>query len=181
MSEDVQEYVVQAEMDGLQELTRPDPDPDMLPALRPDLELQEQTAGHLIRAILKADSSVEALEAKRDADLLAWSQMIQVQKDRVASWRACVRDWMLRNDIEKLNAPWFVAFLQKGKRRLSWEDENKVIDILDALGAKEAVKTVRTVRKKELQVVFDTVPHKFDGVVKEETGETGLVIRRRDA
>ena len=72
MSEQVQEYGVHAEMEGLHELTRPDPDPDLLPALRPDLELQEQTAGHLIRAILKADTSLEALEAKRDADMLAW-------------------------------------------------------------------------------------------------------------
>ena len=180
MSEDPVEYAQRTGMEALELLQQPDPEPDLLPALRPDLELQEQTAGHLIRAILKADVSVEALEKKRDADALAWNQMIQTQKDRVASWRACVRDWMLRNEVTQLKSPWFTAFLAKGRKKLTWQDEDKLIGILDALGATAAVKTVRSVFKKELQIIFDSVPGKFDGVVTEEIGEPGLVIRRMD-
>lgn len=180
MSEDVQEYGVRSEMETVHELTNPDPDPDLLPALRPDLELQEQTAGHLIRAILKAEVNLETLEKKRDADALAWNQMIQRHKDRVASWRACVRDWMLRNEVTKLQAPWFTASIAKGRKKLTWQEEDRVIGVLDALGAAAAVKTVRSVVKKELQVIFDSVPHKFDGLVTEEIGEPGLVIRKRE-
>ena len=180
MSEDPVEYAQRTGMEALELLQQPDPEPDLLPALRPDRELPEQTAGHLIRAILKADVHVDALEKKRDADVLAWNQMIQQQKGRVASWRACVRDWMLRNEVTKLQAPWFTASIAKGRKKLTWQEEDKVIGVLDALGATEAVRTVRSVVKKELQVVFDSVPGRFDGIVMEEIGEPGLVIRRKE-
>jgi len=193
MSEDVQQYGVHAEMDGLQELTRPDPDPDLLPALRPDLELQEQTAGHLLRAILKADSSVDALEAKRDADLLAWNQMIQAQKDRVASWRACVRDWMLRNEVTQLKSPWFVASIGKAIPKIVVDDEEACIAVLKKMDAKDAWKKKDSIVKKEFDVVFNSVPDKFSekkhettgevilpAIAHEDKGEKRLIIKRRE-
>ena len=174
MSEDVQEYGVHAEMEGLQELTRPDPDPDLLPALRPDLELQEQTAGHLIRAILKADSSPELLEAKRDADLLAWNQMIQTHKNRVASWRACVKDWMLRNEITKLQAPWFTASIGKAIPKIIVDNEEQVIAKLKHLKADNAWESRDRIIKKEFDVIFNSVPGEFAEKKNETTGEVTL-------
>lgn len=180
MSEDLAEYSNRSGMEALELLQQPDPEPDLLPALRPDLELQEQTAGHLIRAILKAEARVEQTEKDRDAEILAWNRMIQQQKDRVASWRCCVRDWMLRNEVTKLQSPFFTASLAKGRKKLTWQEEDKVIGVLDALGATDAVKTVRSVVKKELQVAFDSVPGRFDGIVTEEVGEPGLRILKRE-
>lgn len=193
MSEDVQEYGVRSEMETVHELENPDPDPDLLPALRQDLALQEQTAGHLIRAILKADVSVNALEKKRDADLLAWNQMIQVQKDRVASWRACVRDWMLRNEVTKLQHPYFTASIGKAIPKIVVDDEEQVIAQLKRLKADNAWESRDRIIKKEFDAVFNAVPGEFgeikmrdSGVIvrpqiaHEDKGEKRLLIRRKE-
>lgn len=193
MTEDVQEYGQRVGMEALELLQQPDPEPDLLPALRPDLELQEQTAGHLIRAILKADTSLEALEKKRDADVLAWNQMIQVQKDRVASWRACVRDWMLRNDITQLKSPWFTVSIGKPLPKIVVDDEEACLAVLKALKAHAAWESKERIIKKEFDVIFNSVPDKFaekkhettgevtlPKIAHEDKGEKRLLIRRRE-
>ena len=180
MSGDPAEYAQRTGMEALELLQQPDPEPDLLPALRPDLELQEQTAGHLIRAILKADSSVEALEKQRDADLLAWNQMIQVQKDRVASWRACVRDWMLRHEVTKLQHPYFTASIGKGRTKIVVDDEGKCIAVCRGMKATEAVRVIEKLDKKEFDTVWNSMPKVFGGIAHEETGEPMLLIRRRE-
>ena len=188
MSEDVQEYGVRSEMETVHELTNPDPDPDLLPALRPDLELQEQTAGHLIRAILRAEHSLEATKekdgvdgliarAKKDAE--QWQAMIQVQKDRVGSWRACVRGWMLRNEVTKLQAPWFSAFISKGRTKKVVLDEARAIEACQSVYPKAVEMRPRLI-KAELDVAVDSFPKHFEGLVEEQTGEAALVIRRRE-
>ncbi len=193
MSEDVQGYGMRSYLEAGHELENPDPDPDLLPVLRPDLELQEQTAGHLIRAILKADDSVEDLELKRDTDALAWNQMIQVQKDRVASWRACVRDWMLRNEVTKLQAPWFIVSIGKAIPKIVVDDEEQVIAKLKHLKADKAWESRDRIVKKEFDVIFNSVPGEFTEkknettgevtlpqIAHEEKGEKRLLIRRKE-
>lgn len=193
MSEEVQEYGQRVGMEALELLQQPDPEPDLLPALRPDLELQEQTAGHLIRVILKADTSVEALEKKRDADLLAWNHMIQAQKDRVASWRACVRDWMLRNQITQLKSPWFTVSIGKPLSKIVVDDDQACIAILKGLKANAAWESRDSIVKKEFDVIFNSVPDKFvekkhettgevllPQIAHEDKGEKRLLIRRRE-
>ena len=44
------------------EISKPDPNPDLLPDIPVGFALQEQTAMHLTRAILKAEASAERLE-----------------------------------------------------------------------------------------------------------------------
>lgn len=158
-------------------LASPDPNPDLLPAIPPGFVLQEQTAQHLVRAILRCEASVERLEAAMEADIQAWKHLVASMQSKADSWRAVVKDWLLRNDVKQLKSPWATAFIQKGQRRLSWEQEDAVIAILDALGAGEAIQVRRSVKKKEFQTIFDSVPKEFKDVVKDEVGDSVLVIR----
>ena len=159
------------------EIAKPDPNPDMLPAIPVGFALQEQTALHLTRAILKAEGSVERLEVAMKKDLEAWGHLIAAAQSKAESWRACIRDWMLRNDVKQLKAPWAVTFLQKGRRKLTWQEEDKILAILDILGAKDAIKTTRSVVKKEFTTIYDSVPKQFEGLVEDVTGDSILVIK----
>ena len=159
------------------EISKPDPNPDLLPAIPVGFALQEQTAMHLTRAILKAEASVDRLEVAMQKDMQAWGHLIAAAQSKAESWRACIRDWMIRNDVKQLKAPWAVTFLQKGRRKLMWQEEDKVIAILDLLGAKGAVKRTPHIVKKEFETVYDSVPKQFEGLVKDEKGESILVIK----
>ena len=159
------------------EIAKPDPNPDMLPAIPVGFALQEQTALHLTRAILKAEGSVERLEVAMKKDMEAWAHLIAAAQSKAESWRACIRDWMIRNDVKQLKAPWAVTFLQKGRRKLTWQEEDKVIAILDLIGATDAIKTTRSVIKKEFTAIYDSVPKQFAGLVTDETGDSILVIK----
>jgi len=160
------------------EISKPDPNPDLLPAIPPGFAIQEHTASHLVRAILKAEASVDRLKAAMQKDVEAWGHLIASTEAKTESWRALIRDWMLRNDIKQLKAPWATAFIQKGRRRLTWQEEDRVIAILDLLGATDAIKTTRSVVKKEFTTIYDSVPKQFNGLVKDETGEPTLAIRK---
>ena len=160
-------------------LTHPDPNPDTLPEIPPGFPLQEQTAQHLVRAILKAEASIDRLEVAMKKDMEAWTHLIAAASAKAEGWRAIVKDWMLRNDVRQLKSPWATTFVQKGRRRLTWQEEDKVLGILDLLGASEAIQVKRTVIKKEFTIIFDSVPKQFEGLVKDETGDSILVIKEQ--
>ena len=61
---------------------------------------------------------------------------------------------------------------------MRWKEEDRVIAILDLLGATDAIKTTRSVVKKEFTTIYDSVPKQFNGLVKDETGEPTLAIRK---
>jgi hypothetical protein len=167
----------------LDTLAHPDPDPDSLPILREDtaLALQEQTAGHLIRAIMRQGEIVEKLKQAMNLDMLAWAEVIAGAEGKQTNWRIIVRDWMLRNDVTKLQAPWFTASLAKGRTKIVVDDELGVILVCKAMKATEAVKTIEKLDKKAFDVIWNSAPNQFKSLAHEETGDPSLVIRRKEA
>ena len=165
-------------------LAHPDPDPESLPMLRQDtaLALQEQTAGHLVRAIMRQGDTVENLKQAMSRDLQAWAEIIARAEMKQTNWRIIVRDWMLRNDVTKLQAPWFTASIAKGRTKIVVDDEDRCIARCKLIpDADVAIKIIQKLDKKEFDVLFNSIPKDFTGMAHEETGEPSLVIRRKEA
>jgi hypothetical protein len=173
------------------ELMKPDPDPEVLAvAVRDETRLQEATAGHLVRAILKAEASVEQLEKRARADAQAWSEMIAKASAHSDAWRAMVLGWMRRNEVKNLSSPWWTVYISKGRPSLKVLDEEKTIAACEKHYPK-AVETKKVLVMKELKVALDSLPKVFaerpgdiagvtlPAIAEEKTGEPSLGIRKK--
>ena len=162
-------------------LEHPDPEMDMIPALPADLIplLQAETAGRLLRAVVKAETSIDQLEARMKADTASWQALIATQQQRIANVRAIVKNWMERTATMKLQTPWFTASLTKGRTKIVVDDEGIAIAVCKGMGATAAVKTIEKLIKAEFDVAYNSRPRLFDGAAHEEQGEPSLRIQKR--
>ena len=174
------------------EIAKPDPNPDLLPALPAGFALQEQTACHLLRAMIRAEAEIGSLEAKMKADMAAWAAEIAKAEARTESWRAAVLAWMVRNEITQLKTPWFTASLTKGRRNILVDDQDACIAIVKKMGANDAWGSKEYLVKKEFDIIFNSTPDKFaekkhettgdvtvPRIAHEEIGERTLTIRKK--
>ena len=176
------------------ELMKPDPDPDVLStavAVQGETRLQEATAGHLVRAILKAEASVEALEKRAREDAQAWQGMITKASDQTKAWRKMILNWMLSNGITKLQTPWASIYPIKGRTTISVVDADQCIAACKRLKATQAVETVERLVKKEFDAIYNARPELFrerpgdlpgvtlPAIAEEKTGDPSLGIRRK--
>lgn len=176
-------YDAQAqERDITEALAHPSPDPETLPDIPAEyaLQLQAETAGHLVRAILRQEESVASLEMHARQEAQAWANVITKAQARADAWRAIIRDFMLRNNLTKLQSPWSTTFVQKGRTKKVVLDEAGCIAACKTIGYAKAIQTVEKLVKKELDVIVDTKPEAFKGLVEEHTSEPTLVIRNKE-
>lgn len=171
------------------ELMKPDPDPERLPAVVADNRLAEETAGHLVRAILKAETAVGDLERRARLDALAWKSMIDTAQAKADGWRAMILDFMQRSGITKLQSPWWTVYPIRGRRRVEILDEAACIAACKQQYPK-AVKVVEMLDAKEFAVAFDSLPKVFGehegelgakvpAIAEEKFGEPSLGIRKK--
>ncbi len=179
-------------MSDLKDLEHPDPDPERLPVLtekHADL-LQTETAGHLLRAILRGDDQVALLKKRMDADMAAWELEIAKAEAKSQNWRAIIRAWMERTGTFRLQTPWFTATLGNARRKIVVDDEAACIAVLKSMDAgSKAVKRIERLDKKEFDDIFNACPKEFGEVKQggkslpalahEEQGEPVLSIRRK--
>ena len=163
-------------------LALPDPDPDALAEVEPSqlTPSDEAACAHLVRAILKAEASLTRLEQARQKDLEAWNQMIGAHKSRVLVWRMIVRDWMLRQNVPKLQTPWFTAAIATPRPKIVVLDEEALKGKLTGAFAGAGTRLQVILWKREFDDIYNAQPNAFEGLAHEEQGEAELRIRKRE-
>ena len=162
------------------ELEKPQPDPDVLGPMPVGYTLaDEQSVSHLCRAILRAEASEARLTEAMNKDVEAWGHMLAAIRLKRDSWRAVVRDFILRRDGVAIKTPFCTASVSKGRTRLDVKDEPEAIKRCKALDALTAYRVEEHLIKKEFEVVYNSRPQFFNGIVEEVTGDPILRISER--
>ena len=156
------------------------PDPEELPELPPALVpmLVEQTACHLVRALLREEARLEIDEQRMQEDIAAWQAYLAKRQERAKAARQILLDWMQRAGVTKLQHPRFTCSVAKGRKRLEVKDEAATIARCEEVYA-AAVAVKKSLRLRELQVAVDSLPGLFAGLVEETVGEPSLRIVQR--